>query len=124
MARKIRIKARTSFNGVREGDSTELELTPTVQGWINAGLAEEVKAAAQKVVAEARALKPLVEPGWVTATRKGSSDGPSKARPSSAEPDADERKPSGTDGSKPSGGGAGKGFGAGSYGAPAGVDQG
>lgn len=94
MARKIRIKARTSFNGVRAGDSTELELTPTVQGWINAGLAEEIK------------------------------DGPSKARPSSAEPDADERKPSGADGGKPSGGGQGKGFGAGSYGAPAGVDQG
>lgn len=119
MTRKIRIKARTSFNGVRAGDSTELELTPTVQGWINAGLAEEVKAAAQKVVAEARALKPLVEPGWVTATRKGSSGGPSKTRPSGAEPDADERKPAGADGGVAPGGEPGKGFGTGSYGAPA-----
>lgn len=38
----IRIRIRTSFNNMYEGDEANIDLTPLVQGWIDAGLAEVV----------------------------------------------------------------------------------
>lgn len=113
--KRIRIRIRTSFNDLVRGEEATLELTPKVQGWLNAGLAEEVREAAERVVAEANALKPLVEPGWVRATR-GRSDGASKARPGGAEQGGNERVTTGADRSGPASSEPGPGFGTGGYG--------
>ena len=85
----VRLRALKSFSGMHAGDVSSGELTPRVQGWINAGLAEVV------------------------------TDGPNQARPGGAEQDTDERVPAGADSGVAAGGQPGEGFGAGSYGASA-----
>lgn len=91
---QVRVKARTSFNEIVQGDEATLELTPKVQGWINAGLVEVVN------------------------------DGEAEAGPGSAEPDDNERVTAGADRSVKAGRQPGKGFGAGGYGAAEGQHQG
>lgn len=113
--KQVRIRIRTSFNDLVRGQEAALELTPKVQGWLDAGLAEEVKAAADVIVAEAKALRPLVEPEWVRATRRRS-DGTGKARPGGAEQGDNERVTAGADRSGSASREPGPGFGTGGYG--------
>lgn len=82
----LRIRVRTSFNDLVRGDEADLELTPKVQGWLNAGLVEVVP------------------------------DGASEAGQSSAEPDDNERVPTGADRSVKASRQPGEGFGTGGYG--------
>lgn len=39
---RAHIRARVSFNGMVAGDEAEVEVSERVQGWLNAGLVEEV----------------------------------------------------------------------------------
>lgn len=96
MARKtsyVTVRARVSFNGIRQGDEATVVRDTRVSGWIDAGLMEEV------------------------------SNGTGQAGPGGAEPGDDERKPKRAAGSVPAGGEQGEGFGAGGYGSPAQFDQ-
>jgi hypothetical protein len=38
----VRVRVRTSFNGMVAGDEADVELNARVQGWLNAGLMEVV----------------------------------------------------------------------------------
>lgn len=91
---KALVKVLRSFNGMRRGEEAVLPLTGLVQGWIAAGFMEVVQG------------------------------GQDQAGQSGPEQDADERLPLGTEGGEPTGGEQGQGFGAGSYGASEGFDQG
>lgn len=84
--KRIRIKIRTSFNDLVQGDEATLELTPRVQGWLDAGLAEVIP------------------------------DGTGKARPGGAEQGDNERVTAGADGSGSASREPGPGFGTGGYG--------
>lgn len=100
MARKNRTpsyvhgRVLVSFNGMRAGDEFVVELSPAVQGWVNAGMVGVLP------------------------------DGEDQAGQSGAEPDAAGEQSGAGGGSGASGSGEGEGFGAGGYGAPAGIDQG
>lgn len=85
---RAHIRARVSFNGMVAGDEAEVEVSERVQGWLNAGLVEEVKAAAERVIEEARALRPIVPPTWVT-EMKEARRGAHPARSGGPESDAD-----------------------------------
>lgn len=88
-----RIRVLVSFNGMIKGDEATLELTPRVQGWINAGVVKVV------------------------------GDGKDPARPGTAESSAAGSLPLGAGDSGPSGDEQGKGFGSSGYGASPGVDS-
>lgn len=90
----VRIRMRLSFNNMYEGDEAEVELTEKVRRWLDNGLAEVVD------------------------------DGTDQARPGGAESDDHERVTSRAERSGSAGRTAGQGFGAGSYGSPAKLDQG
>lgn len=89
MKKTVHLRIRTSFNGMQIGDDAVVELNATVQGWLNAGVAEVIE------------------------------DGEDQARPGGAEPDDDERLAAGAARGVASGGEPGQGFGAGSYGTSA-----
>jgi hypothetical protein len=90
----VRVRARLSFDNVYEGDESETELTEKVQRYLDAGLLEVV------------------------------GDGTDPAGPGGSEPDDDQRDAEGAAGGGAAGRQPGEGFGTGSYGSPAGVDQG
>lgn len=83
----VRVRVRTSFNGMHAGDEAVTTMDDRLQGWLNAGLVE------------------------VTG------DGQDPAGQGSAEPDAAGGQPDGAGDSGPAGGEQGEGFGAGGYGA-------
>lgn len=83
------IRVRSSFNGMRKGDTATVELDERVQGWVRAGLVE------------------------VTG------HGTDQAGPGGAEPDDYERVPEGAEGGEQAGGEPGQDFGSGAYGSPA-----
>lgn len=98
MARKTQVQALVrvlvSFNDVQAGDEAILPIDTRVQGWISAGLVEVVP------------------------------DGTGAAGPGKPAKDDDKRVPAGTEGSLPTGGEPGEGFGSGAYGTAEGFDQG
>lgn len=89
---RVRLRVLVSFNGMRVGDEAEVAMSPLVQGWINAGMAEVVRG------------------------------GKDQAGPGGAEPDVGEREPERVEDSVPAGGEPGQGFGAGAYGTPERLD--
>lgn len=86
MKKSVDIRIRVSFNGMEAGDVCTVDLSPRVQGWINAGVAEVVDS------------------------------GTDQTGPSSALPDDDERVAGGTAGGVPTGGEPGESAGAGADG--------
>lgn len=87
--KSVELRIRVSFNGMEAGDVCTVDLSPRVQGWINAGVAEVVDS------------------------------GTDQTGPSSALPDDDERVTGGAEGGVPSGGEPGEGAGAGTDGTSA-----
>lgn len=87
--KSVTVRVRVSFNGMEEGDVCTVELTPRVQGWINAGVAEVTDS------------------------------GTDQAGPSSVVPDDDERVAGGAEGGVSAGGEPGEGAGAGADGTAA-----
>lgn len=84
---KALVRVLVSFNGMRAGDTSEVEMTPRVYGWADAG---------------------LIEVTW---------DGEDQAGSGGAESDSDECEQVGVEGGGPSSGEPSEGFGSGAYGA-------
>lgn len=91
---RVRLRVLVSFNDLQQGESADVLLDARVQGWIKAGLVEV------------------------------DAHGEDPAGQGSAEPDDHERVADGAARGEQAGGEPGEGFGAGSFGASAGLDQG
>jgi hypothetical protein len=88
-----RVRVRTSFNGLRKGDESDVKLTALVRAWIGMGLVEVV------------------------------AGGTDPSGPGGTEPPAAGGAAQGAGDGGPAGDEQGESFGSGGYGAPSGVDQ-